>query len=205
MEQSNNFAKIVKITLSSVQYSEPEIELFTDDNSPFINSSSAKNGMFNVMQRFFKEEKVGKCIQVPADFIPLTASADTDPVRIKYSCNAALSKNGDVVTLSYSEPSADDLTGGKVSVRFTENSLDKFFIERSGQGNVAFILIENTLCEADYNTPYGAFKMRAFTVRLKNQLSESGGALIFEYVSQLEKLEAQRIKMRIEVKREKTN
>lgn len=171
MEHKDIFLKAAKLTLSSVQYSEPEIELFTDG---CFNSDALEN-----------------------------SKNDAEPVRIKYTCAATLSKSGDVIKASYSEPSHDDLTGGSVSLIFKEESPDTVFIERNGQGNSIITLSESTLCEADYDTPYGAFKMRNYTLKLKNGLSPSGGTLIFEYISQFMGLEAQRIKMRIEIKTEK--
>ena len=171
MEHNDNFTKSVKLTLSSVQYSEPEIEFFSDDA---FNSDVFKN-----------------------------TKTDAEPLRIKYSCAATLLKSGDIIKISYGEPSRDDLIGGTVSLIFNEKSPDTVFIERGGGENVCITLRENTQGESDYDTPYGSFKMRNYTLKLKNKLFSVGGTLISEYVSQLAGLEAQRIKMRIEIKTEK--
>lgn len=181
----------VTVHLETVQYSCPEIEFFADNAFRY----EEENNDIDVIS-----ETYGEFIRVSEEKIQsFKSDVDGEPVRIEYFSEARLTRSGDFISLSYTEPTVDDLVGTEVSISFYDNKKSDIFIERKGAVGAGFVLWKNVLCKSFYNTPYGMLSLRALTLGVDNRVTESGGSLTLDYITQLDGCEAQRIRMRIEI------
>lgn len=181
----------VTLRLETAQYPCPEIDFFADGAFCY----EEENNDINVAS-----ETYGEFIRVSNEKIQsFKSGAGGEPVRIEYSCEAKLTRCGEVTSLSYTEPTADDLVGTRVEISFYEDKKGNVYIKRMGPFGGNFVLWENVLCKSYYSTPYGMLDLRALTLDVDNRLTDPDGSLAFEYITQLEGCEAQRIRMRIEI------
>ncbi len=170
--------KKMKLSMHSSQYTVPEIDLFDD----YGVDAEALCEMFS--------------------------HTSDEPVLVKYKCDAVCTEDEGRITLIYNEEKSKEMAGARTVVSFDKETPGTVSVVRiTADENAKFKSVQNGMLlderrgfEGSYKTVMGDFPLRCITKKVKNSLSEGGGALILDYISQLCGLDAQRIKMRIDLK-----
>lgn len=216
----------VKLRVCSVQYPDSKTELFTDTYDSYLKNAESDRGQSvfpafisplskSRLSEYSNSEKIVFCRLQSFAHLP-TGANPSDPVRVKYDCSGELFITEDSARLSYIESadngkavkenkkSPDGLVGGKVDIFWSRHDSGFLLFQRDGAAKSAFALGEDYLTSSSYATPYGVFPMRACTARVKNSLLSSTPSLVLDYVVQLKGFEAQRIKLRIDLRQPET-
>ncbi len=176
----NEERKIIKMRLSmhSAQYFLPFGDLFEDDG--------------------FDKETVQKMFEKTVG----------EAVLVKYKCDAVYTEGRDRCAVKYKEEKNEELSGASTVISFSKNMTGGVSIVRrlvdkpliSADAENAILIDPEHGFETKYKTEMGDFTLRCICGKIKNTLSEKGGSLILDYITQLEGFDPQRIKMRIELK-----
>ena len=129
-----------------------------------------------------------------------------DPVLVKYKCEATYIESGDRCAVRYTE--ADELGGALTVISFSKDMAGGVSIIRrlvsapaiSSNAENAILVDPEHGYETKYKTEMGDFTLRCICGKIKNTISEKGGTMLLDYITQLEGFDPQRIKMRIELK-----
>lgn len=138
----------------------------------------------------------------------LFSHSSEEPVLVKYKSEAVYTDGEGRITFIYNEEKNEEMTGARTVVSFDKETPETVSVVRiTAATNANFKSVQNGMIldekrgyEGVYKTVMGDFSIRCITHKVKNSLGENGGTLIFDYVSQLRGLDAQRIKMRIDIK-----
>ena len=120
---------------------------------------------------------------------------DGEKINVSFECGGSLSNENGALLLCYDEPSGGDLTACRVTLAFYPDSV---VMKKTGNA-CCETRFSGDDCVSVYKTPLGAFNLKISDTTIKNKMTDSGGTLILDYISQLAGLDPQRIKMRIDV------
>lgn len=170
--------KKMKLSMHSSQYTVPELDLFSDDGV----DAEVLSEMFSYMSDV--------------------------PVLVKYKSEAAYTGDADRITFIYNEEKTEEMAGTRTVISFDKKTPETVSVVRiSADTNASFKSVQNGMLldekrgfEGTYKTVMGDFPLRCITHKVKNGLGENGGTLVLDYISQLSGLDAQRIKIRIDIR-----
>lgn len=132
----------------------------------------------------------------------LAAPKCGDGEKIKLSCSCRYISEGKTVKIEYSEKTPDSFCRNTVKY---DGETGAVSISKNGDASTNFKIEAGKICRSEYLTGLGAFQVWIYGISVSSAFGGNGGVLTLDYISELRGLDAQRIKMRIEVKPCKTS
>ena len=131
-------------------------------------------------------------------------NGETEPQQTEVFCSGRLRLNETDFSLSYEEGELTGMEGSSSQLSFSLAQRGMVTLIRTGSVSTALVFEKGKRHTCVYQTPYMPFEVCVHTLDVKNELAATagsiGGVLELDYVVEIRGAQAERCRMRVEVR-----
>ena len=124
-----------------------------------------------------------------------------EPEVIRYTAIGNCTEDNGKVVIAYAEPDELGLEGSVTALVFETSEREVLTMARSGDASAAFRFdMNNRRRKCVYNTPFFAAELTVITKKVVNTVKNGSGAILLDYIIEINGHEAEHNRTLIEVK-----